>query len=94
MSMYALSGVILSIFGVLLHQHFWAYCVGVCLLAWPSISMLVSVNVLYFEAMKDCAGASAEIRAATMATMAWPHGPAQGAIPKHWLLLQRLVNEN
>eukprot|EP00438_Fugacium_kawagutii_P030383 Skav226480 [mRNA] locus=scaffold4441:87514:88713:- [translate_table: standard] len=60
-SMYALSGVILSIFGALLHQHFWAYCVGVFLLAWPSISMLVSVNVLYFEAMKDCAGFAASL---------------------------------
>eukprot|EP00435_Cladocopium_sp_Y103_P016075 s2384_g4.t1 len=57
---YASSGIVMLLLGAFSSQ-LWAYCAGAFLSAWPSIGMLVSVNVLYFEPLKENAGLAASL---------------------------------
>eukprot|EP00435_Cladocopium_sp_Y103_P004417 s858_g1.t1 len=57
---YVSSGIVMLLLGAV-SPELWAYCAGAFLSAWPSIGMLVSVNVLYFEPVKDNAGLAASL---------------------------------
>ena len=56
---YASSGIIASILGIFFSQFLWAYLVGCFLQASFGSMALVSVNVLFFEPLKECAGMAA-----------------------------------
>lgn len=56
---YASTGLIFSILGLFFSQFMWAYLLGSFLQASVGVMALVSVNVLFFEPLKDCAGMAA-----------------------------------
>lgn len=60
-SLYAASGVLFLFLAAFYYNYLWAYLLGSYLQAGLSIFALVSVNVLYFEPLKDCAGLAASV---------------------------------
>ena len=88
-SLYASTGIISFLLGFF-GEFFWAYLVGCFLQASTMMMTVVSVNVLFFEPLKDCAGmaASAEMCAkyiippffSMMSTQSLIHSGAKGLI--------------
>ena len=57
--LYASTGIIAFVLGCFFSEFIWAYLVGSFLQAGVSIMALLSVNVLFFQPLKDCAGMAA-----------------------------------